>query len=333
MAALLCFFRYLLGFFSCEDTAVEKRLPCVYVAFLIVTLLLISGPQTEAQIKQPVSIKTLTLGVVYESPPERVAEHFRPLVEYTARKLAPAGEIKSTVIVANNIPQLIELVEREQVDFYLESPFPTYLINRSGTGKLLLRRWKGGMSEYRGVIFTSKARITRLEDLLGKMIAFEDPGSTSGYFLPKLLLFEKRFRVAEKPDLSAKVLGGEIGYIFASSEKNIVKLVREEKVAAGAISNDDYASLASLDETSKAGLVVLVESGSVPRHLVSVRRNLPEAVIKRLKEILLSMHQDDEGQKILRQTDGTTKFDALPGGEEAFRRKLNDLYHLRGEKK
>ena len=315
----------------CEDTAVEKRLPCVYVAFLIVTLLLIAGPKTEAQVKQTVSIKALTLGVVYQSEPQPVAEHFRPLVEYAARKLAPTGEIKSSVIVANSVSQLIELVERAQVDFYLESPFPTYLINRTGTGRLLLRRWKGGMSEYRGVIFTSKAsRITRLEDLRGKMIAFEDPGSTSGYFLPKLLLLEKRFQVAEKPDLSAKVLGGEIGYIFASSEKNVVKLVREEKVAAGAISNDDYASL---DETNKAGLAVLVESGSVPRHLLSVRRNLPEAVIKRLKEILLSMHQDDEGQKILRQTDGTTKFDTLPGGEEAFRRKLNDLYHLRGEKK
>ena len=309
----------------------EKRLPCVHVAFVIVTLLLIAGAKTEAQVKQTVSINTLTLGVVYQSAPERVAEHFRPLVEYTARKLAPTGKIKSTVIVADNTSRLIELVERAQVDFYLESAFPTYLINRSGTGKLLLRRWKGGMSDYRGVIFTSKAsRVTRLEDLLGKMIAFEDPGSTSGYFLPKLLLFEKRFRVEEKADLSAKVLGGEIGYVFASSEKNVVKLVREEKVVAGAISNDDYASL---DETSKAGLVVLVESGSVPRHLVSVHRNLPEAVIKRLKEILLSMHQDDEGQKILRQTDGTTKFDTLPGGEEAFRRKLNDLYHLRSEKK
>ena len=309
----------------------KNRLPCVYLAFLIVTLLLIAGAKTAAQVKPTVSIKALNLGVVYQSAPERVAEHFRPLVEYAARKLAPTGEIKSTVTVADNISRLTELFEREQVDFYLESPFPTYLINRTGTGRLLLRRWKGGMSEYRGVIFTSKeSRITRPEDLRGKMIAFEDPGSTSGYFLPKLLLFEKRFRVTEKPDLSAKVSAGEIGYIFASSEKNVVKLVNEEKVAAGAISNEDYASL---EETSKARLAVLVESGSVPRHLVSVRRNLPEAVIKRLKDILLSMHQDDEGQKILRQTDGTTKFDALPGGEEAFRRKLNDLYQLRGEKK
>jgi phosphonate transport system substrate-binding protein len=310
---------------------VEKRWPRVSVAILIVTLLLIAGPNTVAQVDHAASIKMLTMGVIYQSSPELVAKHFRPLVEYTARKLAPTGEIKSTVVVAADTAQLTQLLEQGRVDFYLESPFPTYLINRSGSTKLLLRRWKSGMSEYRSVIFRNNARgITRLADLRGKMIAFEDPGSTSGYFLPKLLLFEKKFRVVEKPDLSAKVSGGEIGYIFAGSEKNVVKEVLEEKVAAGAISNDDYASL---DEPSKDRLSILVESESISRHLVSVRRNLPETVIKRLKEILLNMDKDDEGRKILRQTDGTTKFDTLPGGEEAFRRKLNDLYHLRGEKK
>jgi phosphonate transport system substrate-binding protein len=310
---------------------VEKQLPRVSVAFLIATLLLIAGSKTEAQVKETVGIKTLTLGVAYQSEPKSVAEHFRPLVQYVADKLGPADDIKGSVVVAENTSRLIELLEQGRVDFYLESPFPTYLVNRTGKGKLLLRRWKGGMSEYRSIIFTSKgSRITRLEDLRNKMIAFEDPGSTSGYFLPKLLLLEKRFRVTEKPDLSAKVSTAEIGYIFAGSEKNVVKLVLEEKVTAGAISNDDYASL---DETSKARLSILAESRSVPRHLVSVRTNLPEAVIKRLKEILLSMDKDEEGQKVLRQTDGTTKFDTLPGGEEAFRRKLNDLYHLRGEKR
>jgi ABC-type phosphate/phosphonate transport system substrate-binding protein len=133
------FSRLSVGVFLGSDKYVripQKRLAWVYVAFLIVTLLLIAGPKTEAQVKQTVSIKALTLGVVYQSEPQPVAEHFRPLVEYAARKLAPTGEIKSTVIVANNISRLIELVERVQVDFYLESPFPTYLINRCGTGKL-----------------------------------------------------------------------------------------------------------------------------------------------------------------------------------------------------
>jgi len=305
---------------------VQKQSPCVSVAFFLVTLLLIPSLKTEAQVKQTVSVKTLTLGVVYQSAPEQVAEHFRPLVEYTARKLEPRGEIKSTVVVTASAPQLIPSLEQGRVDFYMESPFPTYLINRSGIAKLLLRRWKGGMSEYRGLIVTKADRVARLEDLRGKMIAFEDPGSTSGYFLPKLLLIEKGFPVVEKSGLAVKVSPSEIGYVFAAMEKNVVKLVLQEKVAAGAISNDDYASL---DNESKASLSILAESESLPRHLVSVRRNMPEPVVKRLKEILLGMDRDEEGQKILRQTDNTIKFDTLPGGEEQFRRKLINLYHPR----
>lgn len=306
----------------------EKQLPRVSVVFFVAILLLTTELKAEAQVKESVSVKTLTLGVVFQGAPEPVAERFRALAEYTGRKLAPTGEIKSTVVVAPNATQLMKLLEEKRVDFYLESPFPTYLINRSGTANLLLRRWKSGMTEYRSNIFARKAsRIARLEDLRGKMIAFEDPGSTSGYFLPKLLLFEKGFPVVEKPRIEAKVSAREIGYVFAATDQNVVKLVLQDKVAAGAISNDDYASL---DETTKASLLILVESESLPRHLVSVRRALPEPVVKRLKEILLGMHQDDEAQKILRQTDNTTKFDLLPGGEEAFRRKLLDLYRPRG---
>ena len=39
--------------------------------------------------------------------------------------------------------------------------------------------------------------------------------------------------------------------------------------------------------------------------------------------------RDAEGQKILARTDNTTKFDPLPGGEEAVRRQLVELYRPR----
>ena len=146
----------------------QKQLPCVSVAFFLVTLLVIPSLKTEAQVKQTVSVQKLTLGVVYQSAAEQVAQHFRPLVEYTARKLEPRREIKSTVVVTASAPQLIPSLEQGRVDFYMESPFPTYLINRSGIAKLLLRRWKGGMSEYRGLIVTKADRVARLEDLRGK---------------------------------------------------------------------------------------------------------------------------------------------------------------------
>src|SRR6185369_411687 len=115
----------------------------------------------------------------------------------------------------------------------------------------------------------------------------------------------------------------EIGYIFADTDKNIVNLVIQEKVAAGAFSNDD---LASLDDKVKQLISILGESELVPRHLVSVRKDLPETVRLNLKEVLLGMDREEQGQAILRKIDNTTKFDSLPGGEESVRRKLVELY-------
>ena len=103
----------------------------------------------------------------------------------------------------------------------------------------------------------------------------------------------------------------------------------QTKVAAGAFSNDDFAGL---KENSKSLITTLGETEAVPRHLLSVRKDLPEPVTKKLKEILLGMDRDKEGQEILRKTDNTTKFDPLPGGEEAVRRQLVELYRQRRSK-
>src|SRR5262245_20654477 len=264
---------------------------------LLAALLFAIGANAHAQTKPETSIKTLTLGAIFQDPREPVEEHFRPLANYVARKLFPSGETKGAVVVAASVARMTKLLDEKRVDYYMESPYPTYLINRLGAATLLLRRWKGGMAEYHSLIITAKeSGVARLDDLRGKMIAFEDPGSTSGYFLPKLFLLKKGFSVTEKGNLGAKVGAGEIGYVFTGTDRNVVGLVLQRQVAAGAISNDDHAKL---DEMNKAAISILGESEAVPRHLVSVRRGVPDAVVKRLKEVLLNMHQDDEGKKIL----------------------------------
>ena len=299
----------------------------IAMALFVAMFLLTTYLETKAQSKQETRSKALTLGVVLQGQHDSVKEHFSPFVNYVARKLTPAGDAKGMVVVAPTAAQMIKLLEEKRVDFYMESPYPTYVINRLGAARLLLRRWKGGIAEYRSLIFTNKeSGIARLEDLRGKIIAFEDSGSTSGYLLPKLFLLKKGFAVTEKNSPGAKVSASEIGYIFADTDKNMVNLVLQKKIAAGAFSNDDFAHV---DDTSKASISILGETESLPRHLVSVRKNLPEPVVKRLKEILLGMHQDKEGQNILVKADNTTKFDSLPGGEERARRKLVELYRQR----
>jgi len=287
--------------------------------------------QAAAQLAGGAGAKALTLGLVAETNQKQVEEHFRDFSRYVAKKLTGASEGDGSIVVAPSQSRLARLLTERKADFYLESAHPTYMINSVyGAGKLLLRRWKGGMAEYQALIFANKSGETsRLEDLPGKIIAFEDPESTSGYHLPKSFLSKKGFKLAQKKQFEASVTAGEVGYVFANSQNRLIDWVLTKRVAAGAFSNDDYAAL---DEKRKSGLKVLAETDSVPRHLVSVRKDLPQSVVSQLSKILLAMHEDSEGRSILQKTDGTTKFDALPGGELAMRQRLLDAF-LSSEKK
>ena len=287
---------------------------------------IVSGSYAAGQTRDRVEAKTITLGIVAPTNQKEIEEHFRDFVRYVARKLSSAPPIEGRIVVAPTQSALANLLTERKVDFYLESPYPTYLINNVyGAGKLLLRRWKGGMAEYHALIFTSKdGEIKRLEDLRGKTIAFEDPGSTSGHFLPKFFFSRKGFKLSEKTKIEPNVPAGEVGYIFVYSQKKLVDLVLTKQVAAGAFSNDDYAAL---DEKKKSEITILAETDRLPRHLVSVRKDLAPALATRLEKILLSMDKDPEGRRILQRTDGTTKFDALPGGELAMRQRLLDTFY------
>jgi phosphonate transport system substrate-binding protein len=292
----------------------------------ILLLELIVGSGVSAQTTRGLEAKTITLGVVTQSNQKEVEARFQDFVSYIGRKLAAQSKMEGKVMIASTQPRLASLLTERRADFYMESPYPTYLINDVyGAGKLLLRRWKGGMADYRALIFTKTDGDTkRLEDLKGKIIAFEDPESTSGYHLPKLLLTRTGFTLSPAARIDAKVRPGDIGYVFASSQRKLLDMVLTQKVAAGAFSNDDYARL---DESKRSAITVLAETASLPRHLVSVRKNMAAAMVKELEKVLLSMDRDPEGRSILQKTDGTTKFDALPGGESAISRRLLDTYY------
>ena len=309
----------------------RQMLRFAFVSTLAILLLdLLPGSQATGQTPGRVEFKTITLGIVAEKNQKEIEEHFREFVRYVAKKLSSSSAIEGKIAMAPTHARLANLLTERKADFYMESPYPTYLINSVyGAGKLLLRRWKGGMVEYHGLIFTTKNSETkRLEDLRGKLIAFEDPGSTSGYYLPKFFLSKRGFKLSQKSQVGANVAAGEVGYVFAYSQDQLVDWVLAKQVAAGAFSNDDHASL---DERKKSDLTILAETDSVPRHVVSVRRDLAPASVNRLEKILLSMHQDSEGRLILKKS-GTTKFDALPGGELAMRQRLLDAFYF-SEKK
>jgi len=272
------------------------------------------------------SSKTLALGLVSTTSQREIEEHFREFVLYLSRRYHSAADAGGKVIVAASLPELAKMLEQGQVDFYLESPYPTYVVNQvHGAGRLLLRRWKSGMAEYRSLIATRKnSGVGRIDQLRGRLIAFEDPESTSGYFLPKFFLQRNGFKLSPAPALGAPVAAAEVGYVFAQSSDKVLDLIFAGQVAAGAISDDDFTRL---DERRKADITIVGQTDLLPRHLVSVRKGMTMEAAERLGRILQSMHENKEGEAILSKTDNTSRFDALPGGEEAMRRRLLETFY------
>ncbi|HSK29731.1 MAG TPA: PhnD/SsuA/transferrin family substrate-binding protein, partial [Candidatus Limnocylindria bacterium] len=180
-------------------TAFQRQSKLALLIGLVAASCLSAAPGARGQGNGKGEIKSISLGLVSEINRSGVEDNFRDLARYLGRRLSSTTAIEGRVVVASTPFQMAKLLEQRRVDLYLESPYPTYVINYvHGAGRLLLRRWKGGVPEYHSLIFAKRDQgINRLEDLRGNAIAFEDPSSTSGYFLPRFFLVRAGFKLIE----------------------------------------------------------------------------------------------------------------------------------------
>ncbi|MFQ5841831.1 MAG: phosphate/phosphite/phosphonate ABC transporter substrate-binding protein [Thermodesulfobacteriota bacterium] len=244
------------------------------------------------------------------SNPTREIEKFLPLARYLGGQLQSEGINQGKVVVARGIPQMAALIREGKVDLYIDSPFPSIAVSRLSGSKFLLRRWKKGIGEYRTVIFVRKdSGVKKVDDLKGKIIAFDDPFSSSGYFFPKMALVQKGLALVPRRRSSDPVDAHEVGYVFSYSDDNTIVWVLRRKVLAGAIDNQTY-----LKEGKRYfdRLKIICETFSIPRQIVSYRADLTAKLVARIKEILTKMDRSKEGKKTLRSFGKTTKFDELP---------------------
>ena len=271
----------------------------------------VAGSPTDAQPGTPLENGILSVGSISLSP-KREAAKFQPFIDYLARRMAVAGITRGRVVVASSMAEMADLMNGKQVDIFIDSPFPVAVVSMKSGAQPFLRRWKDGRGDYHSLVFARKdAGIQTVRNLRGRMIALKEPFSTSGYLLPKATLMQAGMTLTKYADPSAKVLPGEIGYVFANSEENIMVWVLRRRVPAGAMSEEEFTRLA---KDRKGELKILLRTLEVPRHVVAHRAGVPSRVLITLEESLLSMAANDEGKRVLEAFDNTEKFDRFPQG-------------------
>ena len=212
------------------------------------------------------------------------------------------------------------------VDLYFDSAFPTLAAQKASGSEVIARRWKQDSPTYWSTFVALKASgIERVDDLVGKVIAFEEPFSTSGFLLPAGTLLERGFTITEVSSPDEDVAGGVIGYYFSFDEQNSIALLLMGKVAGAGISDQDYEELPA---DVKQKIVAFDRSIAVPRQLVSTRAGLPGKLVDKIRDLLVGMDETDEGRQILEGLKNTRRFDPLPPGSETALSDLADQIRL-----
>lgn len=305
-----------------------------YVSFVILAALLLSSCGTTPEAQEQVAVapvnasdeQTITIGVVSDDPADKIAT-FQPLADYLAQHLADQNILAGRVVVTATLDDMSAKLKTGEVDLYLESPYGAVQAYEQAGAVPLLRRWKGGISEYYGVIIALKSsNFNGLSGLRGKMVAFEDPTSTTGYFLPKALVLSRGMNMTEKTEAGSSVGAEEVGYFFAGSNENALALLLAKRIDAVAMQFDDYEEFS---EAQREQTEIIGKTQSVPRHIVMASPLLNGSLMEAISSVLLGMENSEAGLAMLELTEATTRFDQFPPlGPERTMAELVELFSV-----
>lgn len=251
--------------------------------------------------------KLLVFGRVQDNPVRAIKDR-QEFVDFIAKKMAPLGISGGRILVVEKVSELARAVNEQRVDLYHDSVAATVVMAKKSKSMPIARQWKYNEAEYYSVIVVRKdASVDGLGGLRGKVIAFDEPHSTSAHILPRMLFAENNIKLTPVV-LPRKPAPDSVGFIH-SSDDNALNLLVTGKVDAAATSHREFQNLRP---EIRDEFKVIAKSMSVPRQIIAVRSDLDPKSVTALKDVLFGMDKSPEGLGVLKRQQNTTNIDAIP---------------------
>lgn len=163
-----------------------------------------------------------------------------------------------------------------------------------------------GSTSYKGQFnVRADSGITKLEDIKGKVMCWVDPGSTSGYIIPRIML--KANGIDPDTDFAQTIEAG--------SHNNSITAVYNGDCDVGVSYADARSSIEDDFPDVKEVVVVLATTTDIPNDSVSFTKDFPEDMRKQIVDALLEISASDEGKEALNKL---YSIDALVAAEDSF---------------
>ncbi|MBA4421653.1 MAG: hypothetical protein C0390_00980 [Syntrophus sp. (in: bacteria)] len=247
----------------------------------------------------------LKIGVISNKPVDMI-KNCNPMARYLECRLKGLGITGVKVVVAKDIPEMVQWVKKEVVDIVFETAFATVVMREEAGMIPKLLVWKKGVKQYVTLFFVrNDSPMTNLKDLAGKTLAFESPNSTSAYLIPKA---ELRLLGLTVIPLEGRARKNAVNYVFAGRDINQTFQVIQKKADAGAFNSNDWDEL---PEKIKAELKIIHESKPIIRFIASFHPSLSGKLQEALINHLVQMDKEPDGIKALQSASRISKIERL----------------------
>ena len=276
--------------------------------------------------------QTLVIGKVTKNPKKHYKK-LRPIADYVVSHMEDLGITQAKVLMAKDNRQMISYLRQGRVDWVTDTPFTAVLFEEKAGAEILLRKWKKGVPDYHTIFFCRKeSPIRTLDDLVGKTIAFEDPGSTTAYLVPAAALLQRGLKLTLLASPRERPPANMVGYAFSYQEINSSTWVYRGLVDAGAFNNLDWNSTDHSALAHQQEFRIFYRSKPFPRAIELARKDLDPRIKQRLKSILLNADTDPSAAAALKAYQKTQKFDELNAKSKAGMQEIRNVFRLVKEK-
>jgi len=259
---------------------VTTEIKCRFASqIFLVTILAVASFSSFAQTdnSQEFRIGKVTLN------PARQEKKIAPMSEFLATQL---DYEKAGTVYARNIQDMVKKFELDEVEYFTGSFWEAAVLINTGVADPVAVKFKERSEGYRSlVVVRANSDIQDLSDLRGKLVAFEDPDSTSAFRIPFLRMREAGLDMVE--NLDRPNASDTVHYRFSNAEQISSAWLYRDIVDAICISDSDWEKADNVPEFQKDLYRVIYTSEEFPRAVDVVRRNMPSHHKQALEEALL----------------------------------------------
>ena len=299
----------------------------VLACLLCACLTLIPAAQAQAPTPPPTSdpdASVLVLGRVSDDPKSHY-DQLKPLLDYVVPRMASVGIRSGRILMARDPQQMASYLRRGRVDWVNETAGNAALLERRGVARSFLVTERDGATRYHSVFFVRRdSPVRSLKELTGRSVAFQNPYSTSAYYLPAAQLLDQGANLELLLSPMDKPSQDAVGYLFARTELNITTWVHKRLVDAGVFSNLDWSNPRRMPPSFVQDFRIIGRSADVPRALMLSRHGMDPKVQARLREVLMEASTDPDAGEVLRRFIDTSRFVPITDEDRRALDKLGD---------